>query len=584
MSSARTRLPATRSLVAILVAPAAVASSSPAAAEGLSARRAARAAAIPIAIGADRRGGSPGVEAGSAAKPQPPPLQPKAPTLKPEPPTLKPEAPPPSEPEAPPPSEPEAPASEPEAPPPSEPEAAASSSLLTVGNTTVGWGTNLAGELGPGFRSPPFTTPVAGRLHGVRQAAAAYESGYAVLGDGSLWAWGGNYAGQLGDGTVAQKVNPVQLPGISHVAQVAVAGAHAMALLDSGTVLAWGGNFWGTLGNGTRDDVEGAPHPVPAPVPGLHGVVEIASGGGDNAALLANGTVVAWGENQHGQLGDGTKEMKLRPTPVKGLTGVRMLALGGISSVGGHLLALMANGKLMATGQNAHGQLGLGDTSDRLVAVPLPALGNVTSVSTSFTHSLALTTTGSVFSWGADAHGELGYRAPERCEGKPCAKTPRPVALPRASAVSAGWRFSVAIGGGQVLSWGANEFGQLGDGKEAASTAPVRVTGISAPQAISAGETFTLAMAAGGPAPDFAVAPKQAALATQWAATPGAEPWSLSWRPARRPSVDWRGPVTLPATVHSYLITGVRSQQLYEVRLKRLSSEFGFRIGYGTPR
>jgi alpha-tubulin suppressor-like RCC1 family protein len=355
-----------------------------------------------------------------------------------------------------------------------------------------------------------------------------------------------------------------------------------MALLDNGTVYTWGGNFFGTLGNGTRDTVEGAAHPVPTQVPGLTGVIAIASGGGDNAALLANGTVVAWGENKNGQLGDGTKETKLSPTPVKGLANVQMIALGGVSSLGGHMLALLRNGTVLVSGENNHGQLGLGDTNDRLAPVPLPGLTGVTSVSASVTHSLAVTTNGTVFSWGTDEDGELGYPAPETCEGTRCGRVPRPVAAPKASAVSAGWRFSEAISEEQVLSWGANESAQLGDGTLTARTAPGRIGNIAGVQSISAGEKFTLAVAEYGPSPTFSVQPRPGAVLAQWAPLPGAEPWALSWRPFSKPRAEWSRPVTLPAGTHSYLIGGL-SPRLYEVRLKRLgSTSFGFQIAYGT--
>jgi alpha-tubulin suppressor-like RCC1 family protein len=449
-------------------------------------------------------------------------------------------------------------------------------------DTTVGWGANTGGELGAGYRSPPVPNPVAGTLRDVRQVAAAYNAGYALLGDGTVRAWGGNYTGALGDGTVFEKVNPIQVPGLSQVVQIAASGAHALALLANGTVYAWGGNFFGTLGNGTRDTVEGAAHPVPSQVPGLTGVVAIASGGGDNAALLANGTVLAWGENKNGQLGDGTKETKLSPTPVRGLANVQMIALGGISSLGGHLLALLRDGTVMVAGENQHGQLGLGDTSDRLLPVPVPGLSHVTSVSASVTHSLALVAGGAVLSWGAGEDGELGYHAPESCEGTPCEKLPRPVSVPRASAVSAGWRFSELISEEQVLSFGANELGQLGTGSLTPTAVPLRVGGIAGVHAISAGEKFTLAMAEYGLSPHFSVVPLPGGLQAQWAPLAGGEPWALSWRPFTKPRGEWSAPVTLPASTHSYVITGL-SPRLYEVRLKRLGSSFGYEIAYGIP-
>jgi alpha-tubulin suppressor-like RCC1 family protein len=447
---------------------------------------------------------------------------------------------------------------------------------------TAGWGTNRRGETGAGFRSDPLTSPVAGPLKGVRQVVSAYSSGFALLSDGTVRAWGGNEAGQLGDGTRAEKINPVPVQGLSHVVQIAASGFHAMALLENGTVFAWGTNFFGTLGNGTHDATTGEAHPLPAQVPGLGGVAAIAAGGGDSAAVLANGTVVAWGENKNGQLGDGTTERKLVPTAVKRLANVRAVALGGVSSLGTHMLALLRDGELMVSGQNDHGQLGLGDTADRLLPVPLPSLSNVTSVSASGSHNLAIVSGGALLSWGADTHGELGYAAPQMCEAAPCATTPRRVALAGVSAASAGFRFSVAVSNGQLLSWGYNEDGQLGDGTKVQSTAPVMVSGIVGVTTLSAGEHFTLATAAQVSSPDFYLIPAPGALLARWAELPGAEPWSLSWRPVSRPKVSWGKPVILPAAVHSFQITGL-SPVPYEVRLSRVKSAFGYRVASATP-
>jgi alpha-tubulin suppressor-like RCC1 family protein len=461
----------------------------------------------------------------------------------------------------------------PEAPPPPPP--------LALGDTTVGWGKNAAGELGAGYKSPPVTSPVRGPLRGVREVAVAYKSGFALLNDGTVRAWGENDFGQLGDGTHYEKIKPVQVLGLSHVVQIAAAATHAMALRADGTVWTWGEDFAGQLGNGTRDRVEGMAHPIPAQVPGLGGVVAISAGGGDSVALLADGSVRAWGGNKWGQLGDGTKEMKLVPTPVMNLAGVRQVAMGGLSGYSVHMLALLGNGTLMVAGRNNHGELGLGDTTDRLVPVPLPGLGGVRAISASGTHSLALLSNGDVFSWGRGSEGELGYPAPETCETVPCSTRPRRVNVSGVSAVSAGWRFSMAISNEQVLSWGDNEDGALGNGTLVNHIAPQLVPGIAGVHSISAGEYFTLTTAEEGPSPDFTVSPVPGGLSAQWAPAPGSEPWSVSWRPFSKPRVEWGHPVILPPSARSYVITGL-SQVLYEVRLKRLNSTFGYQIAYGV--
>ncbi|MBW7927619.1 MAG: RCC1 repeat-containing protein, partial [Fimbriimonadaceae bacterium] len=94
-----------------------------------------------------------------------------------------------------------------------------------------------------------------------------------------------------------------------------------MAVLGNGTVVAWGSNSRGQLGDGTTSDRN-----VPAPVPGLDNVVAVAGGMFHSLALRADGTVWAWGANESGQLGDGTTQDRTTPVRVSSLAGVVQIA------------------------------------------------------------------------------------------------------------------------------------------------------------------------------------------------------------------------------------------------------------------
>ncbi len=94
---------------------------------------------------------------------------------------------------------------------------------------------------------------------------------------------------------------------------------------------------------------------MPVAVSGLNGVTAIAAGLGHSLALLSNGTVMAWGSNEYGELGDRTKTESDVPVAVSGLSGVTAIAAGGI-----HSLALLSNGTVMAWGSNVFGELGDG--------------------------------------------------------------------------------------------------------------------------------------------------------------------------------------------------------------------------------
>ena len=90
-----------------------------------------------------------------------------------------------------------------------------------------------------------------------------------------------------------------------------------MAALANGTAVAWGRNDSGELGNGTTTNSD-----VPVPVSGLSGVKTVSAGGFFSLALLEGGTVMAWGDNGSGRLGDGMSEEEQEesttPVAVKG--------------------------------------------------------------------------------------------------------------------------------------------------------------------------------------------------------------------------------------------------------------------------
>jgi alpha-tubulin suppressor-like RCC1 family protein len=294
---------------------------------------------------------------------------------------------------------------------------------------------------------------------------------------------------ELGDNGltgVGSRFSPEQVPALSNVVAGSTSYYDTLAVLANGTVEAWGGNEHGELGDGTTEQQS-----TPQPVSGLSEVTAVAAGFSFGLALQSDGTVEAWGPNEHGELGDGTTEKRLTPAPVPGLSNVVAISAGCFDS-----FALLANGTVESWGANKRGELGNGTDKPQRTPELIPGLSNVVAISAGCYFALALLSDGDVEGWGANEHGELG-------DGT-TAEQPAPVPIPGLSnvaEVSAGGKFGLALlSDGSVEAWGGNEHGELGDGttETPKTTEPPRtpepVPGLSGVVAVSAGADFGLAL------------------------------------------------------------------------------------------
>jgi alpha-tubulin suppressor-like RCC1 family protein len=374
---------------------------------------------------------------------------------------------------------------------------------LKSDGSVLAWGANFSGQLGDGTtiqRITPVQVSSLGPGSGVVTIAAGKQYSLALKSDGTVLAWGANFNGQLGDGTSIGRTTPVQVAGLgagSGVIAIAGGGQHSLALKSDGTVLAWGANFNAQLGDGTL-----AGRNTPGPVKGLgpsSGASGIAAGTDYSLARKSDGSMLAWGNNNFSQLGTGTLISRAdAPVPVAGFgPGSGVI---GISAATTHSMALKADGSVLAWGNNLNGQLGNGNTDGKVNPFPLASLNGTVAVAASNLYSLALKSDGSVLAWGSNGGGQLG-------DGTFTARpTPAQVAgfgpASGVIAVAAGSQHSLALkSDGSVFAWGANFNGQLGDGTFAARTAPVQVTGLgpgSGVIAIAAGDQHNLALKSDG--------------------------------------------------------------------------------------
>ena len=315
------------------------------------------------------------------------------------------------------------------------------------------WGSYKGG--GAGYRQgTPTLVP---GLSGVSALAASNSSNYASLSNGQVWAWGGNRQGQLGNASgVRSDVNPVEVAFAPDTDIKAIGeGFNAGYGIDSnGNGWAWG--KWAVCARESHDF-------VPNEVSGLSNLAAVSGGGRHVMWLTKSGAVYTCGDNDSGQLGVGSQKFSGTPLEVAGLPAPAV----AISAGNNFSTALLTNGQVWDWGQGDFGQLGNATmaASNVPVEVQLPAGTYATQIYAGGDvvvdgDQIAMLNNGEVVAWGSDSYGQLG-------DGRRINEsTPVPVAVPSGvtfKSVAAGGEASYGIDtDGNLWAWGANFDGQIG--------------------------------------------------------------------------------------------------------------------------
>jgi alpha-tubulin suppressor-like RCC1 family protein len=352
-------------------------------------------------------------------------------------------------------------------------------SVWTWGINNCALGDGACGKLGDGTTiERHLPTQVhgpnnVGMLNSITAIMGGEHSNYALKSDGTLWAWGGNFVGQLGDGTYTNSVTPVQVSGLTAVKSLGGRGYHMLALKTDGTVWAWGWNRNGELGYSTLDPcpngLYGTCSNLPGLVVGVNNPLMVTGGGFFSLALMPDHTLLAWGRNNHGELGDGTYTEQHTPVPVDHVLSNVVYASAGWF----HAVALTSDKKVWTWGNNSSGEIGIGSSSTTGVNLPVqvPGLSDVQSVSAGDGFTAALKSDGTVWTWGANNYGQLGNGTfTDRSSPGQVIGLSNVIYL-----AARDYHVIVIKSDGSLWAWGSNENGECGDNTVLDRSLPVRV-------------------------------------------------------------------------------------------------------------
>ena len=261
-----------------------------------------------------------------------------------------------------------------------------------------------------------------------------------------------------------------------HSKKIASGGYHTCVILDNGSLSCWGDNRHGQLGDGTNTN-----RTTPTPITSF-GVdrfpVTIAAGNFHTCVALDDGSVSCWGRNMYGQLGDGSNTDNSTPTQVSGF-GPDMPVIA-LSAGPRHTCAILDDGSVSCWGHNNVGQLGDGTTDNQNTPTQPLSLGEgrtAISVATGGYHTCAILDDGSVSCWGRNVYGQLGDQTNvDRFSPTPTSTLGEGRI---ATAISAGQGHSCAtLDDGTVSCWGRNNHGQLGDGTDIETNEPIQTSSL----------------------------------------------------------------------------------------------------------
>ena len=332
------------------------------------------------------------------------------------------------------------------------------------------WGHNGSFNLGNGgytSSSVPVAVSTSGVLNGknVTKVSVSWFSSCVIASD-QAYCWGDNSYGALGNNSTSHSNVPVAVTTSGALAGKTVTdintGYYYACVVAGGSPYCWGNNWYGQFGNNTATD---STTPVAVDVSGVLAGRSVTSitAGQDATCVIASGAAYCWGGNSSGQIGNKSTTNSLVPVAVD----TSSISNGTITQniTPGYTIAdncLISAGKPYCWGVDDNGQLGNGPPSKNLLSPSAVDVSGIPPSDGTFTqidgdrglHYCGLTSSGKVYCWGANSYGQVGNGTtsttytPVLATGDLAGKV--------VTSISVGGSNSCAVAGGKVYCWGLN--------------------------------------------------------------------------------------------------------------------------------
>lgn len=294
------------------------------------------------------------------------------------------------------------------------------------------------------------------------ELSAGEEFTIGIANNGTLWGWGLNSSGQLGDGTTIDKwQNLNQSSTETTWIAIATGFQHSLGIKSNGTLWAWGNPSFGKLGLGPNLNLVTTPTQVGTDT----NWTQVAAGNNTSFAIKSDGTLWGWGNNEQGQIGDGTYENRNVPTQIGSATNWVKVKSGT-----NHTLGLKSNTVLFAWGSDNTGQLGIG-ASNNFSPTPIEIGSDFIDISCGINASIGIKSNGTLWSWGANSYGQLGLGT------NTTQQVPTQVGTETTwSKIDAGTEHMLALKTDNTLwAWGRNHRGQVGNNSFTSVLSPIQI-------------------------------------------------------------------------------------------------------------